>query len=669
MSLKFNTISIFIVVAIGIPLFSFAQNTKLVLLDKESMHPVSFAFVYLENFSTISDSVGTVYLPLCVDKSFQVTHLNYIDQTISCNQLINNDTLFLKSKSHNLEEITVLAKKEKTDFHKLLNGIFRDYKKSDFQRQISFNYLLRNIINERVVDKITSNITVNYSVGNGCIFSDKWLNYGSFEFTSEAPFLSLDVEQLLLKYLNPFHASRNFSLLTAQKLIRKQHTINLVECESCNSDQIKLRLESQDQTCLITVDLSKKKVINSSYIINSNANLPFFRVADGSSILFEQLVLNFRFDESGIPSVIEGEIALSFDKNSLRTKFLLYENAMNNNQDFYVLGNVKFTNIYQQFLFQPNNLHSYADTSKFFVDTSLLAHLNENYRKILLESPLLGFRLKYLDHSIDSIPLPIYFIDNDFYFDAFRELKNYHNNLIVYQPYNIQKHGYANSIISISPILDLEQSRIYSKFNDPYINQWALNIVTNLYKVDRQLYLSTIDWKDSLNTKLLNRKLRAIYLDNQTNYNNLLDKILIKEMYPIPVLVEINYFIDSIIGINGFEHIIKQDFGCSNCKEGLVSEIIKEGFRMKNKSPQSELSNVYFQYGIIGLSQMLKDVTNDTLINNKLIGSYYSRIAQLYIELKNDLEACKCLKSFKHLWPEGYNLSTKKNFYITNCLE
>ena len=385
MSLKFNTISIFIVVAIGIPLFSFAQNTKLVLLDKESMHPVSFAFVYLENFSTISDSVGTVYLPLCVDKSFQVTHLNYIDQTISCNQLINNDTLFLKSKSHNLEEITVLAKKEKTDFHKLLNGIFRDYKKSDFQRQISFNYLLRNIINERVVDKITSNITVNYSVGNGCIFSDKWLNYGSFEFTSEAPFLSLDVEQLLLKYLNPFHASRNFSLLTAQKLIRKQHTINLVECESCNSDQIKLRLESQDQTCLITVDLSKKKVINSSYIINSNANLPFFRVADGSSILFEQLVLNFRFDESGIPSVIEGEIALSFDKNSLRTKFLLYENAMNNNQDFYVLGNVKFTNIYQQFLFQPNNLHSYADTSKFFVDTSLLAHLNENYRKILLE--------------------------------------------------------------------------------------------------------------------------------------------------------------------------------------------------------------------------------------------------------------------------------------------
>lgn len=669
MNLKFNTISTFIVVAIGIPLFSFAQNTKIVLLNNETMRPINFAFVYSDSYNTMSDSTGVVYLPSCSGKSFKVTHLNYIEVAISCNQIENLDTIYLSPQSFSLEEIAIVAKKDKTDFYKLLNGILNKYKKSGYKKLTTYNYLLRNIKNEKIVERINSNISVGYAVGNDCYFSDKWLNYGSFEFTSEAPFLSIDIEQLLLKYLHPFHSSENYSLLTARKLKRKQHTINLVGCESCNSDQIKLWVESQDQTCLITVDLLKEKVINSSYILKSNANLPFYRVADGSGILFKQLVLNFRFDESGIPSVIDGEVALSFDKDSLRTKFLLYEKAMNSNQDFDVLGNLKFTNIYQQLLFQPNNLHSYADTSKFFIDTSLLAHLNENYRKIFLESPLLGIRYKYLNDIMDSIPIYIHNIDDDFYIDAFGKLNKYHNNLIVYQPYSIQHQRYTDSIISISPILNLDQSRIYSKLNDPYLNQWALNIVTNLFKVDRQLYLSSSYWKDSLNTKLLNEKLQAIYIENQSNYNDFLDKILIYEMNAIPGLVRMNHVIDSFIGVDVFEHIIKQDFGCSECKEGLVSEIIKEGFRLSNKSPQSELSSNYIKLGLAGLKQMLTDVNNDSNQNKKLIGSYYSRIAELHIELRNDIEACKCLNSFKQLWPEGYNLSAKKRFYNTNCIE
>jgi len=669
MNLKFNTISIFIIVAIGIPLFSFAQNRKLVLLDNETMHPINFAFIYSDSYSAMSDSSGVVYLPSCLGKSFKVTHLNYVEVEISCNQLENLDTIYLSPQSFSLEEIAVVANKDKTDFYKLLNGILNKYKKNGYKSLTTYNYLLRNIKNDEIVERINSNISVSYAVGNDCYFSDKWLNYGSFEFTSEAPFLSLDIEQLLLKYLHPFHSSGNFSLLTARKLNRRQLTINLMACESCYSDEIKLRLESQEQTCLITVDLSKEKIINSSYIINSNANLPFFRVADGSSILFEKLVLNFRFDESGIPSVIEGEIALSFDKDSLRTKFLLYEKAMNNNQDFDVLGNVKFTNIYQQFLFQPNNLHSYADTSKFFIDTSLLAHLNENYRKIFLESPLLGIRYKYLNDIMDSIPIYVHNIDDDFYIDAFGKLKKYHNNLIILQPYSIQNHRYTDSIISISPILNIDQSRIFSKLNDPYFNQWALNIVTNLYKVDRQLYLSTDYWKDSLNTKLLKEKLQAIYIDNQFNYNEFLDKILISEMNAITGLVRMNHVIDSIIGVDVFEHIIKQDFGCSECKDGLVSEIIKEGFRLKDKIPQSELYSNYLKLGLIGLNQMLTDAKNDSTQNKKLIGSYYSRIAELHIEMRNDMEACICLNSFKQYWPEGYNLSAKKSFYNNNCIE
>lgn len=665
----FNTLSAFIILAIGIPLFSSAQNTKLVLLDSETTRPVNFAFVYSDSYSTMSDSTGVVYLPSCLDISFKVTHLNYIEAAISCIQLEQLDTLYLSPRSFSLEEIAVVAKKDKTDFYKLLNGLLNKYKKSDHKSLTTYNYHLRDIKNDKIVERINSNISVTYAVGKDCYFSDKWLNYGNFEFISEAPFLSLDIEQLVIKYLHPFHSSEYYPLLTAQKLKRKQHTIKLLECDSCSNDQIKLRIESQDQICLITLDLLKDKVINSSYIIKSNANLPFFRVADGSNLLFKQLVLNFKFEESGIPNVIDGEIILSSNEVSIQIKFLLYEKTINNIQSFDVLGNAKFTNIYQQFLFQPNNLYGYTDTSKFFIDTSLLAHLDENYRKIFLESSLLGTHYMYLDDRIDSLPIYIGFIDDDFYFDAFGKLKKYHNDLIVYQPYSIQKHRSTDSIITISPILNLDQSRIYSKFHDPYLNQWALNLVTNLYKVDRHLYLSSSYWKDSLNTKLLNEKLQAIYKENQSNYNDFLDKILINEMNAITSLVRMNQVIDSIISVDVFEHIIKQDFGCSECKDGLVSEIIKEGFRLKNKNPKSELYSNYFKLGLIGLNQMLTDVKNDSTQNKKLIGSYYSRIAELHIELRNDMEACKCLNSFKQFWREGYNLSTKKSFYKTNCIE
>ena len=134
-------------------------------------------------------------------------------------------------------------------------------------------------------------------------------------------------------------------------------------------------------------------------------------------------------------------------------------------------------------------------------------------------------------------------------------------------------------------------------------------------------------------------------------------------------MIEINNVVDSIINYNVYTHIISQNFGCFECKENLVSDIIREGFRAKHHEGSSgEKSQVYFEYGVIGLIKLLDEVRTNSPKNAKLLGSYYARIAELYIELNDVSKACDCLKNYKTLWPDAYNISKKKrSFYDNNC--
>jgi hypothetical protein len=668
MNRKYNIISTLIILAFGVPIISLAQSPKLVLLDEATKNPVTFAFIYSKNYNTLSDSVGVVFLPECSDINYTVTHINYKEYIIKCKEIKGLDTLYLSSHSYNLEEVTIASKKYKSDYYKLLNRLLNKYRKNRYSSLIRYNYLLRNIKNGRVVERISSNISVNYSVGNTCTFPSKWLNYGSFEFTSEAPFLSLDIEQLIFN-LQAFHNTGNYKLLTSGKLRKREHSVELIGCDLCNSDQIKLKVESKDQICLITVDLSKENVINATYIINSNANLPFFRVADGSNILFEQLILNFKFDASGVPQVIDGEIHLSIQEIPLQTKFVLYKNAINDIQSFEVLGNPKFTNIYQQLIFQPNIYQNYIDTSSYFIDTSLLSKFNEDFRKLFLEYPLLGNRYKYLNGEIDSIPLHIHFINDDYYIDENGKFTKYHNDLVVYQAYNIQKSEVSDSVVSIFPILDLGQSRIFSKNRDPYIIQWVLNLACYLYEVDRQVYLEHNEKNETVILDSTIIKHQAEYLMNKNSYNDYLDEILMAETIQISKLMIINHVIDSLIGINVFKLIINKEYSCFECKKGLVRELMKEGWRSKRMNSPIIESRIYFENALIGLNQLFEEVRQESLKDNKVLGSYFHQLAEVHIELNNIEEACQCIEKTKFFWPEAYNISKVKNFYEKNCLQ
>lgn len=205
-------------------------------------------------------------------------------------------------------------------------------------------------------------------------------------------------------------------------------------------------------------------------------------------------------------------------------------------------------------------------------------------------------------------------------------------------------------------------SKIYTKIDDPYIKQWALNLVCFSYRQD-QTEISSI-----ANKNVNPKEMISDFEQNRILYNDFLNSTLLQNKNTIPQLLKVNSAIDSSSNYNVFTHLINKDFGCFECKENLISEIIKQGYRAKRKKDIKN-SHTYFEYGIIGLNQLIDEVNKDTETNKKLIGSFYSRLAELHIELNHKIEACSCLTKYRSFWPEGFSLSQKREYYHLNCVE
>lgn len=166
------------------------------------------------------------------------------------------------------------------------------------------------------------------------------------------------------------------------------------------------------------------------------------------------------------------------------------------------------------------------------------------------------------------------------------------------------------------------------------------------------------------------RDLQAKFMTNRSHYNIFLDELLIEEKDQVRELIRINNIVDSILNCNVYAEVIKQEYGCFECKDNLVSEIVRAGFREKyHTNSLGEVSRVYFAYGLVGLDQLLDEVRVNTPEDMKLLGSYYSRMAELYIELNNVSKACECIENYQTLWPDAYNVSAKKNYYDNNCVK
>ncbi|MEP7198151.1 MAG: hypothetical protein ABI851_16655 [Saprospiraceae bacterium] len=479
----FTTLS----VLLGLQLICTAQHKSILLLDITTNEPVEFAYVYSESFNTLSDSLGVVLLPL--NNQFEylhISHINYRKETLNFKLIANSDTVFLSPATFNLKEISVVAPKQKLDLYRRVNNVLKKYQNSRSKESLQFTYLLKTNIDGIAVEKINSSIGLSYQIGGKNIFPDKWLNNGSFNFNENSPFINLDLEQFILN-LHPFQEAKGYSLLTSKNISSKEHWIHLLECDSCDINQIKLVIESESQTCILLIDVDKDKLLSAIYKIDSSATLSFFRITEDRKYKFKELILQYEFNEEGFPIVINGDLSLTYLGKLINSKFILYRTeASYQNQLFVVFGEPAFNNIYEQMILQPSIGFIPSDTSSFFVDTIMLARFDEGFRKNFIESGITGRKLIYLNQPLDSIPIEIRLVDDNFYIDKYGVFVNYKSDLKIYLSFSVYNNGVSDTLLSIYPVLDLSNSRIFSKTNDPYYNQWALMLVSYLYETDRQ---------------------------------------------------------------------------------------------------------------------------------------------------------------------------------------
>lgn len=125
-----------------------------------------------------------------------------------------------------------------------------------------------------------------------------------------------------------------------------------------------------------------------------------------------------------------------------------------------------------------------------------------------------------------------------------------------------------------------------------------------------------------------------------------------------------------MIGFNVFDHLMENNYRCRECKEKLIFEIDKIGFRLNRSYEHKSDANICFRTALSGMKHLINEAEQDDLLDKRVIGGYYSILAGIYIELNNLNDACLCLEKFKLLFNDGFNLlPAKKEYYYNNCLK
>ncbi len=646
-----------------------SQDRPLILLDAETSEPVMFAYVVSGSKYLLSDSEGVVWIAEDSVDTLYISHINYVNRFIDYESYKNVDTIFLRRQSFELAGIEVIGRRGEIDLYRLLNTVLRNYQRNSEREFLRFTYLLRTIRDVDVVEQINADISVNYSIGNGARLPQKWLNRGDFEFNHDAPFICLDLEKLIFT-LHPFASGRDFNLLSTQRIRKRHHDVALMECPDCEEDQLKLSVSNPSQTNILLIDTSNLVINSATFLINEKADLTFFQLFDESEYDFNEIVISYEFDDLGFPQLIEGNFQLWSDDYSLDIKTLLYPKSDKDDSfRFFVLPEYPFENIYEQIAFQPIEEQSDETKKSFIEENTSLSSLDESIRELIIESPITHYNLIYLNRLIDTVPMRITITQEDYYVDQFNRVRRveHFSQLKILQSYSIEKKDGRINILSIPPILDLNNTRIYSRIEDPYLNYWIIYLAIYSYEIERQRIMNEFP-KEGVDMNAQIRMIGAEFDAASERINELLHDLLLDD-YDIDRIVQLNEKMYNELGYNIFEKLIFLDLDCFDCKNELVNELNRLGYKKLHETKKREKYGHYLKLGNIGLKSLIVDFILDDCEERdiRLLGSYYSQKIDYYLINGEFEKACNALNSVKQYWLVGYDSWLEKIPDLRKC--
>lgn len=93
---------------IGFNFYSFSQSKEFIILDSISKQPIDLAQIVYPSLEigSVSNKDGRIRIPL-KKENIVISHINYLEKTVSYNDFSKRDTLLLEPKSTSLDEIVV----------------------------------------------------------------------------------------------------------------------------------------------------------------------------------------------------------------------------------------------------------------------------------------------------------------------------------------------------------------------------------------------------------------------------------------------------------------------------------------------------------------------------------------------------------------------------------
>lgn len=682
--MKHKLILISIFVLLGFSLFG--QNRIIQFLDKSNNKPIAFVTIFNKTEFYITDETGIANLQVAdsINDNWQIRHLSYKNVVYSSKYLMKKDVIYLEPSITELQEVHITAKKKTLiDYYKLINKIIKKYRKNKEPKNLKYAYYLESSSSNKIVEKLMTQINVHYSNNKGFLLIDNYVDFGNFWYNESAPFLNLQTEKLLLGFdiFSKKHISDPYFIPTNSKIKSENYSINILPCPECHQDVKKLQINSLTNDVIITliVDLKMSQFIEMNIKFKNPENLQFFQLTDNSNIGLNNLSIDYVFDETQDIANIQFKFGIFFNSAEMGVNgfFRKVKNTIDPNHLHTITGAHEPDNIYEQILLQQNsneekikNLFNKKYYNGFEISNRYgLSTANSSLKNFLLEQKLINNNYKIWNEKRLVIDQFNYVVnEDDFYITEFGKVKPLKSDINVFWVFDFEVLSDSIVIKTMPTILNINKSRIFHNHLDSLNIALKMNLAFDLFEIARN------DLIDSLENFIINisfndniRKFIKSYYDKQ--YKEINDIINSYFNYEIEIsnLVIIDSLILNKLEVDNIEIYFLKELPIIIQQpkyNSILDRIIKKGYQCQKRN--CEEKEIYFQKAIRLLRISIFHCDN-LLCKDKMRGSFYARLADLYIEQGEYNKACDCISHFKEFWPSGFAASKKRDWSFQFC--
>jgi len=670
--------------------WSAVENTKKILfLDSQTNEVVSFVHISskcIGNMGFVSDEKGRADLNISMCKKWTTNHLNYHSAVIYTDGYHQIDTIRLQPISYLIESMTIASQKTDNQYlYDYLNVILKKKRNDKLKIKTDYIFLLRSASNDIIREEINAKIKLQYSNSIGFENLSNSLVVGNFWYHPEAVFLNLNTDRLITS-IAPFAKKTDVFALpfNASKLTKKLHKIKRLICDNCKETEFLVQISSinNDDQSIIKFDYKTLEILEYKIEKAIAPEINIQRI-NGDTTFVRNLSIKHTFDsETNEIELIQFQFDIHFSglTDTVKIDGLFKNQHQDNIPKHFIFGKYMPDNLYEEIcLSMPDTieLNQQIDKKEWYnwLPNKMLGTLssfNPDVRNLFLNLP--NSNNKFITNGskmLTGSDYKSYFLPTEYWFYKYEKQIPNATNLNLNWVVKINENRNTDSTISSIPTLwNSNRTKFYSSFKDTTYFTLCANLIFDWMECRR---LDIIDSMDGDTTNFRDPEKLKVIIDTSFNIANRRAQQLIlaamEDKFSFRQLVDLNRQVNERLGNDYLFSLFKLEIPVIISDRDYISldrRYADIGYSSDSKDP--EFFKYCMQRLILFYGELIKVYQEQEAKDIKLLGSFYGLLAESYMGLRQNEQACDCLRKYKLYWPEAYQTTHKKRaFYEENC--